>query len=99
MDEFEVARVFGEKTFYRGKAYFEESRVLSAIKLENRVFGEVLGTEKYLTHITMDGSGSSCTCPVKDNCKHGAALILQFLSGNYIDGDNIMHDLERAEKF
>ena len=99
MDELEVARAFGEKTFHRGKAYFEESRVLSAIKLENRVFGEVLGTEKYLTNITLDDLGSSCTCPVRENCKHGAALLLQFLSGNYLDGDRIIHDLERAEKF
>jgi uncharacterized Zn finger protein len=73
--------------------------VLSAIKLENRVFGEVLGTEKYLTKITLDDLGSSCTCPVRENCKHGAALILQFLSGNYVDGDRIMHNLEREEKF
>ncbi|OGD47008.1 hypothetical protein A3K69_01580 [Candidatus Bathyarchaeota archaeon RBG_16_57_9] len=98
MDEFEVARVFGEKTFRSGKDYFEEGRVLSAIKLENRVLGEVLGTEKYLTQITMDGLRSSCTCPVRVNCKHGAALILQFLNGTYVDGDRIIHDLERAEK-
>jgi uncharacterized Zn finger protein len=98
MDEIEIAHVFGEKTFQRGKTYFEEGRVLSAIKLENKVLGEVLGTEKYLTHITMDDLGSSCTCPVRENCKHGVALILQFLSGNYLDGDHIMQDLERAEK-
>jgi uncharacterized Zn finger protein len=99
MDELDVALAFGEKTFQRGKIYFEEGRVLSAIKLENRVLGEVLGAEKYLTNIALDDLGSSCTCPVRENCKHGAALILQFLSGNYVDGDCIMLDLERAEKF
>lgn len=99
MDELEVARAFGKQTFQRGKAYFEEGRVLSAIELGNKVLGEVLGTEKYLTNITLDDLGSSCTCPVRENCKHGAALILQFLSGSYVDGDRIMHDMERAGKF
>ncbi len=98
MDEFEAARVFGEKTFRLGKDYFEEGRVLSAIKLEDRVIGEVLGTEKYQTQVTVSGLASRCTCPVRVNCKHGAALILQYLNGVYVDGDSIMRELERAEK-
>jgi len=99
MDELEIAHAFGRETFRRGKAYFEEGRVLSAIRLKRNVFGEVLGTEKYITHVTLDGLDSSCTCPVRVNCKHGVALLLQFLSGNHVDGDRIMHDLERTERF
>ena len=46
MDELVVTHLFGEKTFQRGKAYYEEGRVLSAIKIGNRGLGEVLGTDK-----------------------------------------------------
>ena len=98
MDECEVARIFGEKTFRLGKDYYEEGRVLSAIKLEGRVLGEVLGRERYFTQVTIESLGSRCSCPVDLNCKHGVALMLQFLSGIYVDGDSIMHDLERAER-
>ncbi|MGB9730361.1 MAG: SWIM zinc finger family protein [Thermoprotei archaeon] len=73
--------------------------MLTAIRFENSVFGEVVGTKNYVTHVNLDNLSSTCTCPVRLNCKHGVALLLQFLSGNYIDGNKIMHDLESAEKF
>lgn len=98
MNELEIAHVFGEKTFNRGKTYFEEGRVLSAIMLKGKVVGEVLGTEKYFTRATLDDLDSDCTCPMKINCKHGAALLLQFLSGNYLNGDQIMNELEGAKR-
>ena len=98
MNELEIAHVFGEKTFNRGKTYFEEGRVLSAIMHKGKVVGEVLGTEKYFTRTTLDNLDSDCTCPMKRNCKHGAALLLQFLSGNYLNGDQIMNELEGAER-
>ncbi len=99
MNELKIKRIYGDDVFQRGKAYFKEGRVLTAIRLENMVFGEVAGTEKYVTHVRLDSLSSTCTCPVRWNCKHGVALLLQFLSGNYVDGNKIMHDLESAERF
>ena len=98
MHELEIERAFGRQTFQRGKAYFEDGRVLSAMKLGGRVLGKVLGTEEYLTNISIDNLESSCSCPVRENCKHGAALFLQFLGGNYVDGGHIMRNLESADK-
>ena len=98
MDEFRVAQIFGETTFRRGKDYFEEGRVLYAIKLEDIIIGEVMGTERYRTRVTVSSLSSRCSCPVRVNCKHGVALILRYLSGAYIDGDRAMTELERAEK-
>jgi len=98
VDEFRLAQIFGETTFRRGKDYFEEGRVLYAVKLEDIIIGEVLGTMRYRTRATVNGLSSICSCPVGVNCKHGVALILRYLSGAYIDGDRVMSELEKAEK-
>jgi uncharacterized Zn finger protein len=72
--------------------------VLIAIRFKDKVFGEVAGTDRYVTNVRLDSLSSICTCPVRWNCKHGVALLLQFLSGNYVDGNRIMHHLENAER-
>jgi hypothetical protein len=98
MDEFRVAQIFGEKTFRRGKDYYEEGRVLYAVKLEGIITGEVLGTMRYCTRVNVNDLSSICSCPVRINCKHGVALILRYLSGAYMDGDRLICELERVEK-
>jgi len=98
MNELKIKRVYGDEVFHRGKAYFKEGRVLTAIRFKDRVFGVVAGTDRYATSVRLDNLISTCTCPVRWNCKHGVALLLQFLSGNYVDGNRIMHHLENAER-
>jgi len=99
VNELEIKRLYGEEAFKRGEGYFEDGRVLTAIRLGNRVFGEVMGNEKYVTNVKLDSLSSSCTCPVGANCKHGVALLLRFLSGDYVDGDGVLQHLEGAESF
>ena len=49
---------------------------------------DVLGTHRYATRISVEGRGrdlskrleAACSCPVGDRCKHGVAVILEFLN-------------------
>ena len=98
MDEFEIRHLYGEKTFKRGKNYFHEGRVLVALKMGSKFMGEVIGTESYTTTVDMNDLTSVCTCPVGHDCKHGIALLFEYLKGTYFDGDKIIHNLEKMEK-
>ncbi|MEN4007514.1 MAG: hypothetical protein PQ975_09465 [Methanobacterium sp.] len=94
MNELEIRHIYGERTFKRGKDYFYEGRVLEAMEFDSRLVGEVMGTESYITTVDMNDLTSVCTCPVVHNCKHGVALLFEYLKGTYFDGDEIMHFLE-----
>lgn len=96
--ELVVSRIYGRNVFERGKTYFREGRVLYAVKLGGVVYGMVAGTEKYVTRVYVDSLESICSCPVGSNCKHGAALLLQFLAGDYVDGDKVISDLARLDR-
>ncbi|GAB3811579.1 DEAD/DEAH box helicase [Tessaracoccus terricola] len=79
--EAELTRYFGEPTLARGEAYARESRVSSTQSSPKMVTARVKGSgyhEYRTTLITSPGSriATVCSCPVKQACKHGAALIL-----------------------
>jgi uncharacterized Zn finger protein len=98
MREDEIKRVYTEVTFGRGLEYFKEGRVASVIKFKGKLMGEVVGTEKYRTEVNMENLGSKCSCPYGTNCKHGAAMLLQYFNGEYIDGDKIMEKVEDMDR-
>lgn len=94
MIEADIKRVYGETIFERGMDYFEEERVTNVIKLKNKLIGEVMGSDIYKTEVNLDNLGCECSCPYGTNCKHGVAVLLQYLNEEYNDGDEIMKRLD-----
>jgi len=94
MKENEIKRVYSETTFERGLEYFKEGRVASVMKFGGKLTGEVMGTDKYRTEVNLENIGSRCSCPYGTNCKHGAAMLLKYINGEYIDGDEIMEKVK-----
>ena len=99
----EIRQAFSEKTFSRGLEYFEKGYVEIGVKKGNKLVGTVLGSApnpyKVRVEIT-DEIHSECTCPVGVMCKHGVALILQWMKGrgSFLDADNLLASLERRDK-
>ena len=54
MGENKIKRVYGEGFFDGGKDYFKDGRVLNVVKFGNKLFGEVIGTERYKTEVKLD---------------------------------------------
>ena len=99
----EIRRAFGEKTFSRGLEYVENGYIEIGVKKGNKLIGTVHGSApnpyKVRVEIT-DEIHSECTCPVGEMCKHGVALILQWMKerGSFLDADNLLASLERRDK-
>ena len=73
----------GSKIVSRGKSYQRQKLVSKLAVLDN---GDLLawvdGTHKYATKVTADEDGlpeSTCTCPYGYGCKHGVAVVLEYL--------------------
>jgi hypothetical protein len=98
MEENKIKHVYGETIFDRGKGYFKEGRVLNVVKFRNKLFGEVIGTERYNTEVKLDDLQCNCSCPYRHNCKHGVAVLLHYFSGEYTEGDEAMESIESASK-
>ena len=83
---------FGKETVKRGVEYFTQARVGKITKITElndgslAVEGIVHGRNEYQTRfIFRENKGqkipvSYCNCPVSNNCKHGIALLYEFLS-------------------
>ncbi len=98
MTEEQIRQVYSETVFERGLDYFNEGRVSNAIKLKEKMFGDVVGTDMYRTEVNLDSLESKCSCPYGRNCKHGVALLLQYFNGEYVDGDEIMKSLKSMSR-
>lgn len=94
MEESDVRRVYGETIFERGLDYFEEERVTGVIKFNNKIIGDVEGSATYKTEVDLNDLNSRCSCQYGSNCKHGVAVLLQYLEGEYSDGDKIIKKLD-----
>ncbi|MGO4956705.1 DEAD/DEAH box helicase [Luteococcus sp. Sow4_B9] len=71
---------FGAPTFFRGSDYAKQGRVDKVtIASEKAVSAQVTGTghSPYYVLVTWNGTRASntCTCPVRQDCKHGVALV------------------------
>ena len=51
MVESKIKHVYGVAIFERGSGYFVEGRVLNVVKFRNKLFGEIIGTERYNTEV------------------------------------------------
>jgi uncharacterized Zn finger protein len=73
----------GSKIVARGKDYQRNGHVsgLARIK-DNGLIAWVRGSEEYATKVIMDSDGlpeSECTCPFQFDCKHGVAVVLEYI--------------------
>lgn len=91
-------KVYGESIFERGRQYFNDGRVTRVIKFKNNLIGEVMGTDRYRVEVNLDNLRCRCSCPYSTNCKHGAAVLLQYNSGDCIDGDGIEKRLKNMDR-
>jgi len=73
----------GSKIVSRGRSYQQQNRVSElAIFDSEALIAWVEGTDRYATKVTMDEEGlpdSICTCPYGYDCKHGVAVVLEYL--------------------
>ncbi|MBW1784908.1 MAG: SWIM zinc finger family protein, partial [Deltaproteobacteria bacterium] len=71
------------KIVSRGRSYQQQGRVSDlAVTDDGSLIAWVRGTRRYATRVTMDEDGlpdSTCTCPYALGCKHGVAVVLEYL--------------------
>jgi uncharacterized Zn finger protein len=67
----------------RGKKYQRQGRVADlAVTADGGLIAWVRGSERYAAKVVMDENGlpdSICTCPYERDCKHGVAVVLEYL--------------------
>ena len=73
----------GSKIVSRGRNYQKQGRVSELAKTkDNCLIGWVDGSEQYAVKVVMEDDDlpdSICTCPYQFDCKHGVALVLEYL--------------------
>ena len=67
----------------RGKKYQRPGRVADlAVTDDGSLIAWLDGSERYATRVAMDEGGqpdSICTCPYERDCKHGVAVVIEYL--------------------
>ena len=73
----------GSKIVSRGQSYQRQKLVSKLAVLDNGgLLAWVDGTHRYATQVKIDENGlpeSTCTCPYGCDCKHGVAVVLEYL--------------------
>ena len=74
----------GSKIVSRGRSYQRQKLVSKLVVLDNGgLLAWVDGTHQYATQVTIDDEDgvpeSICTCPYGCDCKHGVAVVLEYL--------------------
>jgi uncharacterized Zn finger protein len=73
----------GGKIVSRGQNYQRQGRVTDlAVTDDGSLVAWVDGSARYATRVAMDEDGlpgSTCTCPYGLNCKHGVAVVMEYL--------------------
>ncbi len=73
----------GSKIVSRGKSYQRQGRVSDlAVTDDSILVAWVDGTERYATRVDIDDDDqldSICTCPYELDCKHGVAVVIEYL--------------------
>src|SRR5271163_2115394 len=94
LSDADIKSHFDSYTAYKGQRYFENGRVVEckSVRAEDRyaselIIGKVQGTRRspYLVEIALDPEGegilyAECSCPLEGDCKHGAALLYEFIN-------------------
>ncbi|PLY03043.1 MAG: helicase SNF2 [Desulfuromonas sp.] len=99
----EVKKLCGERTYQRGLHYQRGERVTVAEwdEFSRAIFGEVEGSGKniYEQEIYFSPAGRNrlngfCSCPVSRNCKHVAAVLLEWIDRNQASSENPVSPLK-----
>lgn len=72
----------GSRTTSKGKDYQQTGRVKEIKRTpERKLLAMVQGRKEYFTEVTLESGklSSICTCPVGRDCKHGVAVVLEYL--------------------
>ena len=73
----------GSKIVSRGRNYQRQNLVSKLVVLDSGgLLAWVAGTRRYATKVKIDEEGlptSICTCPYRYDCKHGVAVVLEYL--------------------
>jgi uncharacterized Zn finger protein len=73
----------GGKIVSRGRSYQRQGRVSDlAVAADGSLIAWVDGTKNYATRVVMGEDGlpdSICTCPYELDCKHGVAVVIEYL--------------------
>ncbi len=73
----------GGKILSRGKSYQRQGRVRDlAVTEEHGLIAWVDGTKRYATKVVLEETGmpdAICTCPYEWDCKHGVAVVIEYL--------------------
>ena len=101
--EDDIRSAFGERTFSRGQDYFENGHVECGMKRGDSLIGKVSGTtiHPYKVEVELnDRIYSECSCPVGGMCKHGVALLLQWVNDRdlFVDYDDLLVLLREKSK-
>ncbi|MGC1120376.1 MAG: SWIM zinc finger family protein [Candidatus Methanofastidiosia archaeon] len=101
--EDEIREVFSDRTYSRGLKYFERGHVDIGVKKGENLIGMVQGSAPHPYRVRVgisDKIHSECTCPVGYMCKHGVALLLQWIheEDSFIDVDSLMELLGKRSK-
>ena len=80
----DVQDLFDSIIFLRGEEYFDSGCVKSIEPLDSStITGVVRGSQNYSVSIVINSDGEiacECSCPCDFNCKHAAALLLEWMS-------------------
>lgn len=104
LTEDDIREVFGDKTFFKGQDYYDGGHVLRPVKIESTIYGQVLGSAatpyEVRAYIDDKNMSTECSCPVGNMCKHGVALLLQWVNdtSSFIDADKFIQTLENMNK-
>jgi uncharacterized Zn finger protein len=74
----------GESIAFKGSSYQRTGKVLDLVVTRDwELVAWVTGTSRYATVVSIDGDdgylSSRCSCPVAVDCKHGAAVLVEYL--------------------
>ncbi|MEP7763568.1 SNF2-related protein [Sanguibacter sp. 25GB23B1] len=103
----DVTRLVGRVTAERGEEYVRRGHVLSVARNADgtRIVAQIAGstTKQYVASVEMSGAGDGaiprygrCTCPVRLDCKHVAALLLAFLERQEVAAQSVAAPVEVA---
>lgn len=87
---------FDSGPYSRGSAYQKSGHVTHLSVEDDTLTAEVWGSSLYTTTVMIDSDGytgavdltSDCTCPYENDCKHGAAALLELLINGISDADD-----------
>jgi uncharacterized Zn finger protein len=90
----------GSKIVSRGRNYQRQGFVAELAATEDgALIAWVDGTERYATRVVTDEDGlpaSSCTCPYAIDCKHGVAVVLEYLK--WVENDRRVPKAKKGDE-